>query len=160
MLNNSRHQPPIRHHLPKHLRHRLLLKHTLLLALHRQTDTDRTTLGRRDLRAQAGFGEVDLARVGFVDLDHRREAGDLDREGGGVGDGDGGDDVVHEHGGFLAVDWRIHSKGDSIFFDGIQVLTHVDGVDFSFDDDCCALAAEYVDGLREGDVIVSFSWFS
>lgn len=35
------------------------------------------------------------------------------------------------------------SKGDEI-----QSLTHVDGVDFSFDDDRCALAAEYVDGLR------------
>lgn len=104
MFNNHGHQLPILHYRPKHLWYRLLLKHPLLFPFHRQADIDRTALGRRDLSRQALSGEVDLPRVGRIDLDHRRGSGDLKCEGGRVGDRDGGDNIVDENGGLLAVD--------------------------------------------------------
>lgn len=83
MLNGGRHKFAILDHRLQHLRHRLLFKDTVLLAIDRQANVDGAALSRCDFSAEAVLGEVDLARVSGIDLDHGCGAGDLEGEGGG-----------------------------------------------------------------------------
>ena len=65
---------------------------------------DSAAFCHHDFGIQAFFGEVDLSRIRFVDLDHRCCACDLNGERRGIRDGDAGDDVMYEDRCFLAVD--------------------------------------------------------
>lgn len=113
VLDDSRHQLVIHHRRLEHLRHGLLFKYTLLLALDGETDVDRTALGRRDLRVEAVLREIDLTRVCRVELNHGCGACDLQSQGRRGSHGHGGDDGLDEHGGFGAVDWikKIRTRG-------------------------------------------------
>lgn len=103
MFHDARLQLPSHDFRHQHLRHRLLLKHAILLTLDRQVYIYATALRRRDLHAETVFAQEDLTRVGRVELDGGSVAGDLQGEGGGVGDGDRGDHRLNEDGGFRAV---------------------------------------------------------
>ena len=80
VLDGSGHQLPVLDHRLEHLRHRLLVKDTLLLALHRQVDVDAAALGSRDLNAQAFLGQENVAGVSGVKLDRWSRSGDLQLE--------------------------------------------------------------------------------
>lgn len=72
-----------------------------------QADVDRARLARDDLdRVDAFLGEVNLTRVGVIDLDRRDLSQDLDGERGGRGDAQPGDDGTEQDRGLGAVDWR------------------------------------------------------
>lgn len=89
------------------LRHGPLDEHALLLLVRvGKRDVDRGRLGGDDLglAVEALLGEVDLSRVGRVDEDGWDATKDLDGEGGGGGDREGGDDGLDENGGFRAGD--------------------------------------------------------
>jgi len=104
MFNNGSHQFSILHNRLEHFRNSVFLKYTFFLTLHRQVDVNGAAFSAGDLSRQAFFGEVNLSRVGFVKLDHRSHACDLEGEGRRIGNRDGGNDVVHEDRGLLAVD--------------------------------------------------------
>jgi len=65
------------HNCPEHFGNWLLGKGPVLLSFHRQTDIDRTALGRYDLCTQARLGQENLAKICGIDLDGRRGAGNL-----------------------------------------------------------------------------------
>jgi len=89
MFNNGGYQLPILNDRLEHLGNRLLFEHAVLLSLNRQTDVDGAALGGSDLGIEAVFGEVDLAGICGVELDHGGRACDLQLEGRRGGDGDG-----------------------------------------------------------------------
>lgn len=103
MFHNARLQLPSHNLRHQHLRHRLLLKDTILLTLYRQVHIDATALRRRDLHAETILAQEDLTRVGRVELDGGSVSGDLQGEGRGVGNGDRGDDRFDEDRGFVTV---------------------------------------------------------
>lgn len=95
----------------EHLWDRRLGEDALLLAFDGQVHVDAAALRGRDLDAEAVLREENVPRVGRVELDRRRSAGDLQREGWGAGDGDGGDDVLDEYARLGAVDYGEISLG-------------------------------------------------
>ena len=85
------------------LRDRLFL--VIALFGSRQADVDRTSLASDDLdRVDTLLGEVDLTRVGVIDLDGRYLTQDLNRERRGRGDAQPGDDGPEQDRGLGAVD--------------------------------------------------------
>lgn len=104
MFHRSRDKFPVDDSRLKHLRDRLLRKHAVLLALYRKVDVDAAAFRRCDLHVQAILRQEDMARVRRVQLDRRRNAGDLELERRRVGDCDGGDDGLDEDARLRAVD--------------------------------------------------------
>jgi hypothetical protein len=80
MLNRYSDQLPILNSRLEHLRYRRLGEDAFLLALDRQIHVDAATLGRRDLDAETVLRQEYVARVGVVELNRRRRAGDLQLE--------------------------------------------------------------------------------
>ena len=105
MLHHRRYELPILNHRPEHLRHRVLVKHALLLALHRCAHVDAAALRRRDLHAETGFRQVELARIRRVELDSGRAARDLQSERRRVCNRHRRDHRLHKHRGLHTVHW-------------------------------------------------------
>lgn len=77
MFKYGRNKPSILYNSPQHLRNRLLLIIWLVVCPNRQTNVDGAALCGSHLASQASLRQVDLARVGGVNLEHGHSAGNL-----------------------------------------------------------------------------------
>jgi len=146
-------------------RNRLLLVITLFSS--GQANIDRTRFAGDDLdRIDTLLGQVDLTRVGVVDLDGRDLAQDLDRERRGRSDAQPGDDGSEQDRGLGAVDcggWR-ETISKTPKLDTEIRLTGTDRIDLALDLNDAVLAPKQVDrvidlGILDDDVFGVFVVF-
>jgi hypothetical protein len=77
MLHNGSNEFPTLDPGEQHLWNGVLFENAILLALHWQANVYTATLCRHNLRVQAVFAEVDLPRIGRIELDRGRGASNL-----------------------------------------------------------------------------------
>jgi len=78
VLYNRCDELPIDNRRLEHLGDGLFFKYAFFLAFNGQTDVDRAAFSSGDLCSETCLGQVNLTRVGTVDLYHRCSTSDLD----------------------------------------------------------------------------------